>query len=82
MTQRDPREKKKKRDWEKEGEDAEILEPVPAKSICPDFYNINHAWCRVEKRKRDGEENGWVTEEDGMRVRENKKIKKKKKKVK
>jgi hypothetical protein len=48
MTQRDPREKKKKkRDWEKEGEDAEILEPVPAKSICPDFYNINHTWCRV-----------------------------------
>jgi hypothetical protein len=44
---------------------------------------------KEEKRKRDGEENGWVTmrengwvgEEDGLRplrVRENKKIKKKK----
>jgi hypothetical protein len=36
---------------------------------------------KEEKRKRDGEENGWVGEEDGLRplrVRENKKIKKKK----
>jgi hypothetical protein len=48
---------------------------------------------KEEKRKRDGEENGWVTmrengwvgEEDGLRplrVRENKKIKKKKTKMK